>query len=91
MIDRLHDALPYLEHLPPEAQAASFRPAELERYAEIRRVMRPPHGPGLIGDIDTLIATTALDNGLTLVTTDSDFKRVPDLSIMYISRARLKG
>lgn len=29
--------------------------AILERYADIRRGLRPPHGPGLIGDIDTLI------------------------------------
>jgi predicted nucleic acid-binding protein len=30
--------------------------AILDRYADIRRQLRPPHGPGLIGDIDTLIA-----------------------------------
>ncbi len=65
--------------------------SSLEQYAEIRRAMRPPHGPELIGDIDTLIAATALDNGLTLITTDSDFTRVPDLSVMYIPRAKLKG
>jgi len=64
--------------------------SSLEQYAEIRRAMRPPHGPGLIGDIDTLIAATALDNGLTLVTTDSDFTRVPKLSVMHIPRATLK-
>jgi predicted nucleic acid-binding protein len=45
----------------------------LERYAEIRRTLRPPHGPGLIGDIDTLIAATALERNLTVVTMDSDF------------------
>ncbi len=54
-----------------------------ERYADIRRALRPPHGPGLIGDVDTLIAATALVQGLTLVTTDSDFGRVPDLDVMY--------
>jgi predicted nucleic acid-binding protein len=32
----------------------------LERYADLRRSLRPPHSPGLIGDIDTLIAATAL-------------------------------
>jgi predicted nucleic acid-binding protein len=53
-----------------------------ERYAEIRRRLRPPAGPGLIGDIDTLIAAIALARGLTLVTTDSDFTRVPDLDVM---------
>lgn len=64
--------------------------SSLEQYAEIRRAMRPPHGPGLIGDIDTLIAATALDNGLTLVTADGDFTRVPGLSVMHISRTTLK-
>jgi predicted nucleic acid-binding protein len=38
--------------------------------------MRPS---GLIGDVDTLIAATAIEHGLTLVTTDNHFKRVPDL------------
>jgi predicted nucleic acid-binding protein len=45
----------------------------MDRYADIRRQLRPPHGPGLIGDIDTLIAATALDRDFTVVTTDSDF------------------
>ena len=64
--------------------------SSMEQYAEIRLAMRPPKGPGLIGDIDTLIAATALDNGLTLVTTDSDFTRVPNLSVMYMPRTTLK-
>jgi predicted nucleic acid-binding protein len=42
-----------------------------ERYAEIRRRLRPPAGPGLIGDIDTFIAAIALARGLTLVTVRS--------------------
>lgn len=56
----------------------------LERYADIRRLLRPPYGPGLIGDIDTLIAATALEVGLTMVTTDSDFERVPDLEVIRV-------
>lgn len=62
---------------------------QLENYADLRRAMRPPHGPGLIGDIDTLIAATALHYGLTLVTTDSDFKRVPGLRLLYLLRVDL--
>ena len=58
----------------------------LERYADVRRALRPPHGPGLIGDVDTLIAATALDRGLTLVTTDTDFQRVPDLQLRLLAR-----
>src|SRR6266568_8060139 len=27
----------------------------LERYADLRSTLRPPHGTGLIGDMDTLI------------------------------------
>jgi predicted nucleic acid-binding protein len=48
----------------------------LERYADIRRRLRKPHGKGLIGDIDTLIAATALERNLTVVTIDTDFQRV---------------
>ena len=59
--------------------------AILDRYADIRRQLRPPHGPGLIGDIDTLIAATALERGLTVVTTDSDFERVPQLKVMLMT------
>jgi len=51
-----------------------------ETYADIRRQLRPPHGPGLIGDSDTLIAATALTLDLVLITTDSDFDRVPGIS-----------
>lgn len=60
--------------------------ALLEQYADLRRAMRSPHGSGLIGDIDTLIAATALYNNLTVVTTDSDFTRVPGLKLMHIPR-----
>ena len=57
----------------------------MEHYADIRRALRPPHGPGLIDDIDTLIAATALTHDLTVVTTDSDFARVPHLKVMPIT------
>lgn len=57
----------------------------LERYADIRRLLRPPHGSGLIGDIDTLIAATALEHELTIVTIDSDFERVPGLQMKLVS------
>ena len=63
----------------------------LERYAELRRLLRPPQGPGLIGDIDTLIAATALIYDLTLVTADSDFIRVPQLQVMLLPRDLLKA
>ena len=49
--------------------------AILERYADIRRTLRPQHKD--IGDIDTLIAATALAHDLTLLTIDTDFDRVP--------------
>jgi tRNA(fMet)-specific endonuclease VapC len=51
--------------------------AILERYADIRQTLRPLHRD--IGDIDTLIAATALEHHLTLVTIDRDFERVPQL------------
>jgi len=62
----------------------------LERYADIRRAMRRPYGPGLIGDVDTLIAATALEHGLTVVTIDGDLARVPGISAMVIPRATLR-
>jgi predicted nucleic acid-binding protein len=62
--------------------------AILERYADLRRQLRPPHGPGLIGDVDTLIAATALERNLTLVTGDSDFQRVPGLAVQLLTSLR---
>ncbi len=59
----------------------------LDRYSVIRRQLRPPQGTGLIGDVDTFIAATALEQDLTLVTTDSDFQRVPGLSTIVIPRS----
>jgi predicted nucleic acid-binding protein len=58
--------------------------AVLERYARLRRQLRPPHGPGLIGDLDTLLAATALERGLTVVTADGDFRRVPGLNVQLV-------
>ena len=57
----------------------------MERYADIRRQLRPPYGPGIIGDVDTLIAATAVQQELTLVTTDTDFERVPGLQRQMIA------
>lgn len=57
----------------------------MERYAEIRRSLRRPHGPGLIGDIDTLIAATAIELNLVLVTADSDFERVPGINLRMVN------
>lgn len=59
--------------------------SQLGRYADIRRGLRPPHGLGLIGDIDTLIAATAIELDLTIVTTDGDFERVPNLKSIIVS------
>ncbi len=60
----------------------------LERYADLRRLLRRPYGPGVIGDMDTLIAATALERNLTLVTADSDFLRVPGLKVQMIELRR---
>jgi predicted nucleic acid-binding protein len=62
----------------------------LERYTDIRRSLRKPHGKGLIGDIDTLIAATALERNLTVVTIDSDFQRVPQLQVILLSPTNLQ-
>jgi predicted nucleic acid-binding protein len=65
------------------------------RYADIRRLMRATRGPngqliGLIGDIDTLIAATALEHGHTLITADSDYLRVPGLSVQLLTLTQLR-
>ena len=55
----------------------------LERYADIRRTLRPLHQD--IGDIDTLIASTALEEHLTLLTIDRDYERVPGLTYELVN------
>jgi len=63
--------------------------AVLRRYASLRREMRSPHGPGIIGDMDTLIAATALEHDCVVVTLDGDFLGVPDLRVQRLDRADL--
>ncbi|MGZ3673528.1 MAG: type II toxin-antitoxin system VapC family toxin [Ktedonobacterales bacterium] len=57
------------------------------------RLLRTPTGQpaGLIGDMDTMIAATALAHDLTLITMDSDFTRVPDLSHQVVTLAQLRS
>lgn len=70
--------------------------AVCEQYATLRRSMRQMRSPsglpvGLIGDIDTMIAATALTHGLTVITIDSDFTRVPGLSHQTLTLAQLRS
>ena len=94
------EVVEYLKRLPtyPEQQRElrlllrevypySLTYAILERFADIRLALRK--GAGLIGDIDTLIAATALERRLTIVTADNDFTRVPELPVMLLDRATL--
>jgi predicted nucleic acid-binding protein len=46
------------------------------------------HGPGFIGDVDTLIAATALERNLTVITLDQDFTRVPGLRVQLLEMPR---
>ena len=67
----------------------------LEHYAELRRTMRTLRTStgqtvGLIGDIDTLIAATSLEHNLTVITTDTDYTRVPGLSIQLLTLDQLR-
>jgi tRNA(fMet)-specific endonuclease VapC len=51
------------------------------RYASIRRYLRPRNE--LIGDMDTLIAATALEESLSIVTNNpKHFNRIPGLSVI---------
>ena len=78
-----------LRELMREVSPLAPTPEVMDLYAQIRRQLRPPYGPGLIGDIDTIIAATALTHDLTLVTTDTDFLRVPSLRLLLLDRATL--
>jgi len=71
-----------LQRILDEVPAYPLTYAIVERYADIRRTLRPLHKD--IGDIDTLIAATALEHRFTLVTIDQDFERVPDLKVKLI-------
>jgi predicted nucleic acid-binding protein len=74
-----------LRHLLREVYPYFLTYSILERYADLRRKLRPPHGKGLIGDMDTLIAATALERNLTLITSDTDFERVPHLKCHVVN------
>ncbi len=74
-----------LKHLLSEIYPYFLTYSILERYADVRRLLRSPYGAVLIGDIDTLIAATALERNLTVVTADKDFERVPGLQVKLIS------
>ncbi len=73
-----------LQTLIQECNIAPITLEIMETYANLRRSMRPPHGDGLIGDIDTVIATTCLRHGLTVVSTDMHFHRVPRLNALIV-------
>ena len=68
-----------LNQIPPLPLTYSI----LERYADIRRTLRPQHKD--IGNIDTLIAATALEHDLTLLTIDTDYERVPLLQYEFVA------
>jgi predicted nucleic acid-binding protein len=70
--------------------------AVCEQYATLRRTMRLLRTPAghpvwLIGDLDTMIAATALTHGLTVITIDGDFTRVPGLSHQVLTLAQLRS
>ncbi|WIG60084.1 MAG: hypothetical protein OJF49_002832 [Ktedonobacterales bacterium] len=70
--------------------------AVCEHYARLRRAMRlqrtsTGQPAGLIGDIDTMIAATALAHDLTVITIDGDFTRVPGLSYQVFTLAQLRS
>jgi predicted nucleic acid-binding protein len=63
----------------------------MERHASLRRTIPRSQGIGTVGDIDTLIAATALEHGLTVVTADDHFQRVPNAIVHSVKRAALKS
>jgi predicted nucleic acid-binding protein len=81
---RFSDTSMYLDALNALMEKVHPYPPSMDRYVDIRLAMGRPKGQGLIGDINTLIAATALENGLTLVTINPKFMLVPDLSVKLI-------
>lgn len=77
---RQHQLIELMQEIRPLQVTFSI----MARYADLRRSLRQPYGPGLIGDIDTILAATALHRRLTVVTTDSDFDRVPGLDVRRV-------
>ena len=75
----------WLQTLIQERNIAPITLEIMETYANLRRSMRRPHGDGLIGDIDTVIAATCLRHGLTVVSTDTHFQRVPQLNALIVN------
>ena len=67
-----------LDEIPPYPLTYAI----LDLYADIRRTLRPLRKD--IGDIDTLIAATALEHDLTIVTIDRDFERIPDIKMRLV-------
>lgn len=64
--------------------------AVMERYVDLRLQLRPRGS--LIGDVDTLIAATALEHSLTVVTIDPDYDRLAPfgLRVLRLDRATIR-
>jgi predicted nucleic acid-binding protein len=75
--------LHFLEEIRPFQLTYSI----MRRYGDLRRALRRTNS--LIGDVDTLIAATAFERRLTVVTADEDFRRVPGLPLMLVPRSQL--
>jgi tRNA(fMet)-specific endonuclease VapC len=75
--------LELLEAIPPLPVTYSI----MKKYGEvIDSLRRSNHG---VGEFDAILASTALDKKLTLVTDNEAFQRVPDLLIMFFPRRYL--
>jgi predicted nucleic acid-binding protein len=75
--------LAFLQQIPPLVVTYSI----MRRYGSLRRSFRGTNS--LIGDIDTIIAATAIERDLTVVTADEDFLRVPNLPTIVVPRGQL--
>jgi predicted nucleic acid-binding protein len=78
-----------------DAKPLSVTRRVMEQYARIRIALRNTQGPhgqrlGLIGDTDTIIAATAMVHNLTLITSDIDPLRVPNLATWHIPPGQLR-
>src|SRR5690348_10910861 len=94
ILEELLGLLPTLAGNALSAHQRSPLPTHLRNcppLRDLRRALRPPHGPAPIGDIDTLIAATALEHVLAIVTTDRDYVRVPGLTVRLLPPGALRS
>jgi predicted nucleic acid-binding protein len=78
----VYELTKFFEEVPDLLTRKTVFDLSTDDAAEAGRLYRDLHGRGeLLGEVDTVIAGTARNRGLTLVTRDDDFERVADVDL----------